>query len=136
MSAAFTNLTIDGQDERVILNVRNSRYVKLVFDGMTVGIRFEDGVVYTYTEINGGFKSDTEKSQASTEIETSTEIDEESDDCDTLTETEVESQVSTTSIRQWAGGGFTQINEQHEFNIEQSFPWVDDVYEEETQDIC
>lgn len=38
------------RDERVVLKVSGCDYVRLEFPGMTVGIRYEDGVVYQYQE--------------------------------------------------------------------------------------
>jgi hypothetical protein len=39
-------------DERAIINVCNSQYVKLVFGSCIIGVREYDGVVYTFTEKN------------------------------------------------------------------------------------
>lgn len=37
-------------DERVILNVRSTHYVKLVFASCVIALKEEDGVVFSYTE--------------------------------------------------------------------------------------
>lgn len=46
---SIREITIE-EGERVILNVRSCRYIKLVFASCSVGVREEDGVVYTFTE--------------------------------------------------------------------------------------
>ncbi len=123
-----TQIDINGQDERLIINVRNAKYVKLVFEGMTLGVRFEDGVMYTFVETNHTAPIVVEPTQ-----------EDHDEDCtlhestlaeSTLTES-VGSRLSTTDIREWANGGFDDINEEHEFMIQQEYKWLDMVYEDE-----
>lgn len=120
--------TVDliGQDERLIVNVRNAKYVKLVFEGMTLGVRFEDGVLYTFVETN----------HTAPIVDESTLV-EHDEDCtlaeSTLTETEIDddSQSTPPLVREWANGGYDHVNEDHEFMLQQEYKWLDAVYDDD-----
>lgn len=119
-AAPPVQIDLDGQDDRLIVNVRNAKYVKLVFDGMTLGVRYEDGVLYTFTETN-----------AKPQVVVAKEAEEDTLIESTLAEsTLVESQLSTTSVREWANGGYDDINEEHEFRMQMEYKWLDAVYED------
>ena len=88
-------------NERVILQVNSQEYIRLEFPGITVALRYEDGVIYQYQEKNDRDK----KMEVEEEEEEIEEFEVASDDVSFKT---------PDRVVKAAGGHFSTVNRKHE----------------------